>query len=124
MSSTKANVNLIGEFCKLKNCFLRKPAISRNFCDFRQRFFFLKVRLTNPRRWGSILTFYFRWSVIQPHWRPVEPSHQEKVGFWCPNTNRGSTGRHENNFVGNLEMCSFPTPNSEGLSKYCLRAVP
>ena len=73
------------------------------------RCIFLSKSLKDP--------FYFRWSVYWLHWRPVEHSNQEKVGFWCPNTNFGSTGRHENNFVGNLEIWSSPTSNSKGLSK-------
>ena len=95
----------------LKNLILRKTNISKKICDFRQGFFFAQVQMTNPRRWKSILTFLFRWSLRKLHWRPVEHSNQEKVGFSCLNTIWGSTGRHENNFSGNPKMCSFPTPN-------------
>ena len=61
----------------LKRFFMSK---THNFCNFGFGYF-LNVRLTNPRWWKSILTFYFRWSVHQLHWRPVEPEFEEKVGF-------------------------------------------
>ena len=57
------------------------------------------------------------------HWRPVEHYFCKKRDFWSLAPFGGSTGRHKNYFVRNLKICSFPTPNSRGLTKYYLQAA-
>ena len=53
-------------------------------------------------------TIFTRHAIIGDRWSTISP---QKTSFLCSNTILGSTGRHENYFVWNLKICSFPKPN-------------